>query len=243
MNTKKLFDELNETRAKISRIKLEKAKLFELEKKEKELWKILIRSTMFDKKIIWTISELMSRIEKEEYSPFRLEYKNKETLIEYIGVTECKNITEMKNVESIDKLSNKYIIVADEAHYIKKRHGDNYCYAVPIYDVLELSGSAKRDNKHHIFAKSNILFKFILDGINAIYPFSDIAGYSTCEFLEHKYVRDFIEYLFDLQVQNNGKQLSYDEMQVALNDFIVLKNKLDKPKQKIKELTAPGDNK
>lgn len=240
MNTKKLFDELNETRSRISKIKEGEAKLFELEKKEKELWKILVRSSLFDKKIIWTISELMSRIEKEDYVPFRLKYKNKKTLTEYIGITEYKNIIEMNDPKSIDKLPNKYIIVTDEIHYIEKRQGDNYCYAVPIYNVSELSGSDKRDNQHHTFAKSNILFKFILDGINAIYPFSDIASYSICEFSEHKYVRDYIEYLFDLQVQNNGKQLSYDEMQGVINNFIVLKNKLDKPKQKI--LTTTDGN-
>lgn len=45
--------------------------------------------------------------------------------------------------------------------------------------------------------------------------------------------KDFINYLFGLQVQNNGKHLTYDEMQVALNDF--LSKEKDKPKQKIKE--------
>ena len=52
---------------------------------------------------------------------------------------------------------------------------------------------------------------------------------------ENKYpeVKDFIEYLFALQVQNNGVRLNYEEMQKALNDFLELEK--DKPRQKIKE--------
>ncbi len=49
----------------------------------------------------------------------------------------------------------------------------------------------------------------------------------------HGYINKFMDYLFALQLSNNGKRLTYEEMQVALNDFLELEK--DKPKQKIKK--------
>ena len=67
--------------------------------------------------------------------------------------------------------------------------------------------------------------------------FDDYALDSTIlchtDFKNYEYVNEFIEYLFDLQVQNDGRQLTYEKMQKALNDFLELEK--DKPKQKIKE--------
>ena len=64
---------------------------------------------------------------------------------------------------------------------------------------------------------------------------------------ENKYpeAKDFINYLFELQIQNNGKHLTYEEMQKAMYDFLgkelqkamndFLELERNKPKQKIKE--------
>ena len=46
----------------------------------------------------------------------------------------------------------------------------------------------------------------------------------------YPYVNQFIDYLFELQLINDGKQLTYEEMVVALNKFLELEK--DKPKTK-----------
>ena len=50
---------------------------------------------------------------------------------------------------------------------------------------------------------------------------------------EYPEVKDFINYLFELQLQKNGGKLNLVEMETALNDF--LSKEKDKPKQRIKE--------
>ena len=59
------------------------------------------------------------------------------------------------------------------------------------------------------------------------------CGVCSCTFIDYPYINDFIKYLYILQVKNNGRHLTYEEMQEALNDFLELER--NKPKQKIKE--------
>ena len=65
----------------------------------------------------------------------------------------------------------------------------------------------------------NITFKSLVDKY-IIDNEQDVSKCCENTFEKYKYVTDFIEYLSDLQVQNNGSHLSYEEMQVALNDFL-----------------------
>ena len=47
-------------------------------------------------------------------------------------------------------------------------------------------------------------------------------------------VEDFIEYLFNLQVKNNGKRLKYEEMDKALDDFMEKAQEKPNTKRKLK---------
>ncbi len=52
---------------------------------------------------------------------------------------------------------------------------------------------------------------------------------------KYDYVNEFIDYLFELQLINDGKHLTYEEMEVALNNFLELEK--DNSKTKIKSLS------
>ena len=80
--------------------------------------------------------------------------------------------------------------------------------------------------------KVDIAFKALLSEYNVADILSK-EGICLYNFKDYQYINYFIKYLYILQVQNNGKHLTYEKMQVALNDF--LSKEKDKPKQKIKE--------
>ena len=78
--------------------------------------------------------------------------------------------------------------------------------------------------------KRMITFGFLLNnyGIRN----ESTATYSRYDFRDYDYVQDFIIYLFNLQVKNHGKHLTYDDMQKALNDFLELEKNVPKTKTK-----------
>ena len=70
--------------------------------------------------------------------------------------------------------------------------------------------------------KNNIVtFKYLRDeyNISAFYPLLKIIDFN---FENFEYIKDFIRYLIDLQIQNNGKRLTYEEMINAVYEFLNL---------------------
>ena len=84
--------------------------------------------------------------------------------------------------------------------------------------------------------KVDITFKQLLIKYNII-DFSNKGGICTYKFDEYPYnypyINDFIEYLFELQL-NNGKHLNYEEMQKALNDFLESEKQKEVKTSKVK---------
>ena len=78
--------------------------------------------------------------------------------------------------------------------------------------------------------KNFITFDFLLNNFGIRNACQAI--YSRYDFYDYPYVQNFIIYLFNLQVQNQGKTLTYDEMHKALNDFLALEETKTKTKKK-----------
>lgn len=216
MNSKELFDKLEVSSEKcdelLELIEIEKIKNYEL----RELVKSSLSFRTFD--TVQILADLISIKENDSYGVL---VSNKNTdlrgyrnvaiaISNYFGSSRA----ERKFAKSRKKLddSQDYIII----------YYSDMCHTDKDLNRLEYMTFRSLRNKYDLFNEYNG---------NTIYGVPNISCYN--DFVDYSYVYDFIEYLFDLQVQNNGKQLIYEEMQKALNDFLELEKGI--PKQKIKE--------
>ena len=149
----------------------------------------------------------------------------------YIGIADTENIEEFKTNEKdwrndgLDEFfqSKKgYEFIAKESEVVD---GDkkNIDTIVGYYDC--------KDNR---FNKEKVIFKFLLKEYNMenSYPVKS----SKYDFDDYDYVQKYIKYLFDLQLQRDGKQLTLEEMNKALDDFLKLEETKPKSKARTKEI-------
>ena len=139
-------------------------------------------------------------------------------------------------------LSNYYVFVSG----IVKANKENTCktvkdiYSMSVYDYFGV-GSCRidcddkfRDLWDNVTGGFDITFRCLwrrLDKSKStiLQNFLFDSNDNFMDSVTPKYMIRFIEYLFDLRVQRNGKQLTYEEMQKAMNDFLKLeKNKQNK---------------
>ena len=63
-----------------------------------------------------------------------------------------------------------------------------------------------------------------------------IGSINFCEFEAHPYIKEFITYLAEWQIENNGELLSKKDMHLAVNAFAsiydIIYSKKNKPKTK-----------
>ncbi len=134
------------------------------------------------------------------------------------GETYTPLFLEEKNNQVTNKLS--FLIVRanslDDAYH--KHHIDK---TIDIGSVIYRQYG--RIGKHAFNPyKANITFRYLLDknGINIVQNKNMLCEYN---FNDYPYVYEFLDYLFSLQLENNI-QLTSDEMEMAMNDFIKGKN-------------------
>ncbi len=197
-----------------------------VKQKKQGINELINKSATFDEYIIELITKLITLKEKEIYKPFlykeshTIKY-NRNTKAEdyYIGISSDWNLVNFirdENSSLIDFFDNKqgYEILYKKTD-ILQIDGNNESKIVDYYNY----DKDRLNNK-------TITFRFLLKKFN-------ISKLDTCmtsvyDFEDFDYVQDFITYLFELQYMNNGKKLTYDEMNYAFNNYISLSQKKDK---------------
>ena len=91
--------------------------------------------------------------------------------------------------------------------------------------ICEINCNAEEDLDEYY----QLTYQFLVDK----YEVKGVTYEQTIDFEEYSYIKDFIMYLAELQIEQNGKHLQYDEMIQAIADFC-RQNQI-KPKTKVKE--------
>ena len=189
--------------------------------------------------------ELMKEIEKNK-KPIS-EYDARDHILnEICRLSLCFNVTDITKILA-ELISNKeeesYIPLIFEVNDVKC---NKVIFAISKSNSEEVSNDENNQKLIHIDSisrndddlevdepyKKNITFKHLWQNYR-VRGLDEITRLCNNDFSNYEYVNKFLEYLFDLQVQNNGKHLTYEEMQAALNKFSELER--NKPKQKIKQ--------
>ncbi len=176
-----------------------------------EICDLINRSDMFDESLVFLIAELMSYKEGTHYSPFFYEEK-KPFFKGYYKNTIVGIAPDVVICDYIDNNKNN----------LKELFDNKTCYKVfnkgrgPAAYQIKDTKIGVYDFENTMNNKKYISFNFLLKGFN-------IQNYPTYyEFEDYKYVQDYINYLFELQLKNRGKHLTYEEMDKALDDFLNL---------------------
>ena len=207
-------------------------RLLVLSTKEHNLKNFINKCAIFDESIIFPISQLLSYKEKDKFMPIIYKrfiqcgiYPPTYSENTFIGIAPDRNITEfiMNKSENADRfigLELGYEIYQRTVGNVTKYRYDDAGWIMKDYNFSDYEKNDKR----------TITFGFLLKAFDISHSLP--TSFSHYDFNDYPYVQDFIVYLFNLQVKHHGKRLTYDEMNKALNDFIVLEE--TKPKVKIK---------
>lgn len=215
MNSNELYNQLEIVKNKydelLKLIEIEKNKNFELS----ELLKSCLSFRTFD--VINVIAELISIKENDSYA--------------VVFCNEDTNFTDYRKVGfAISKYFGDNKALRKYIRHLKSLNSSLYGTA----DYIDIYYNEHKKCDPNLQCLKYITFACLLNKYDllSIHSFNSTIKCQN-SFKNYEYVNDFIEYLFDLQVQKNGEHLTYEEMQKALDDF--LNKEKNKPKQKIKE--------
>ena len=204
MNSEELVKKINETDKIIE-------EYFKTIKENKELKDIFIRSAFFNGSYMATIiSKLISEKEGKHYVPIHLGTysKFKEGKPYLYGIVKQEKAMGF----------NKYNINEEENE--KLFHSDTF---IPFGAFLMSKGYTNPITFDCIFNKVNIPVR-IYSNANSEVIFSENKEYfgikCISKFEDRDYVNKYLELLFDIRVKENGRPLSYQEMDDALNKFL-----------------------
>ena len=208
-----------------------------------EIKQIIEKASTFNMNVIKFITELISIKENKLYTSFgivrviREPYRRKKLIDRQYKYKEysCAFVTleeEFKQLDNQEKL---------KSYFEKAAFFSDITYLGHLYSYESVS-SEKTDDYYDIYdfdmfdKTKNVIFYNVLDKKYDISHFNSHDDYMqvTNHFNWCEYVKNFIEYLFDLQVQNDGKQLTYEEMKKALNDFLELEKQKEVKASKVK---------
>lgn len=214
MNSKELLGKLDIAKEKcdelLELIENEQRKSYEL----RQILKSSLSFRTFD--VVHVLADLISIKENNSYG--LLIYNKKTELNNYrnIAIAISKyfgsNKAERKFAKSLKNIdeSQDYIII----------YYSDMCRCDKKLNRLEYMTFTSLLNKYDLFNEYYGKYYYNESKISC----------NNC-FEEFPYINFFIEYLFDLQVQNNGKHLTYEEMQIALNNFLELNKNNPKTKR------------
>ena len=188
-------------------------------KKYYDLCDLMNKSIVFDDKIVFILSDLMSYYEGVAYTPFVYSKTNvffrgyMEEL--FVGIAPEDNV--------INYIDGDTGVVGDniEKFFQQKRGievfklGTNTIGLESEDRIVEFYKFSEDENDKKVVA-----FPFILDRYNIkySYPFTITIN----NFDDFEYVQDFISYLFEIQLKNGGKMLDYNDMIKAMDDYLEL---------------------
>lgn len=256
MNLEELMDEI-ETREKTKKFFYDKynTAVNDLE----EIKQIKENSSLFDKSVIYIISELVSIKENKYYVPFIIRRVEKDFVYDGLGLFRKKLyryrssdyifIDTKDNLESLSDQKEIVNYVSNMLHFSDDKNlfvsqsyvSEAFLPSEKIKDALRfyVCDFNKDDKERKIrFLALNGPKK------NDKYCDGSIIFVRNC-FKDFNYVFTFIEHLFDLQVQNNGRQLTNLEMQLELNDFLESEKQKEvkASKVKVRKIKKPNNNK
>lgn len=160
------------------------------------------------------IAELISDKEKQPYEPLILDVHFSNGFSRKIFI--------------ISKSENKEDICCYQKEFYSEETinfcCDNY-YSIYIGSICYEDTHEKEFNSDHNLPQIDLTFSFLLYEQKIQLPVNNDCIESMCKFLGYEYIKNFVEYLFELQFKNNGKQLSYEEMHQAMIDFTMLRKK------------------
>jgi len=200
MNYDELLREINENEEKIAAIR---KRFSVLKNDKKKLSRLYISSAFFNLKDITTI------------------------IADYISYNENKPYTVL-NLKTSDPIYNSshYAICEEEKQEIllKKYNNENNKIINDNNDIILIDNYSydSLDTDKEKISNRNISFIFLWSKFNFNDLDFDFYDINLClsDFKGYEYVKDFIYYLFNLQIINNGRHLHYEELQKALQDYI-----------------------
>ena len=215
MNSKQLIEQINETDKLVE-------EYFEIIKKNKELKEIFIKSAFFNGSHIATIiSKLVSEKEGSTYIPVHLGTYNrfKEGKPYLYGIAKQEKAMDFAGYNNNDEDNERLFL------------NDSF---IPFGTFLMYKDYKNPITFDCIFNKANIPVRIFADSSNEVI-FSENKEYygikCLSKFNDRDYVNDYLELLFNIRVEQKGRELSYNEMDAALKYF------LNKEKEENKKLT------
>lgn len=219
MNSKELMDEIYCTAEELETVKSNlNTKMF-----------ILHESATFEAtKLCSLLAEMATIVENEAYVPINIKY-----YYECPGYYEC--------LRPARYVFLSYVVKAEVAQKCKTIDDINKLDYDDYFDIATAEFECRYGVGKEEYAKKNeydVTYQFLLEKLDrnqsSVFKsdilHSDYENKQLYQFEEHEYMKRFIEYLFELKVQNEGKKLSYKRMQKAMYDFLELEK--DKPKTK-----------
>ena len=209
-----------ELKNRLSEIKKEMSSYNKLKEEKHKLSEIYISSIYFNIiDIIRVLTRLIELKEKKKHYPIVTEEPVRSEIHGYFAGDKIQTFA----IVQADNYDEAFAKLTDYTHSSLINSGND--------NIIIIGGILYNTYHRNVFNSDelNITFKSLIDK----YTIDGEKDFSKCcenTFDKHKYENNFIEYLFDIQVQNNGKHLTYEEMQVALNNYLNLEK--NKPKTK-----------
>ena len=204
MNSQELVNQINETDKKIE-------EYFRVIKRNNELKDIFIKSAFFNGSYMATIiSKLISKKEGKHYIPVHLGTysKFKEGKPYLYGIAKQEKTIDFNNYNSTDEDNEKVF------------YSDSF---IPFGAFLMYKDYSNPITFDCIFNKVNIPVRVFCNS-NSEVIFSENKEYYGIKcinkFEDRDYVNKYLELLFDMRVKENGRKLSYQEMDDALTEFL-----------------------
>lgn len=188
-------------------------------KKYLEISNILDKYSSFDVNIIGPVlADLMTKIEGKKYIFYNLEYNG----IFNRNVVDYKKKAVFISKESERKELEAACVIKPEALFSDYKQ---YCLLDSYNDYGENIVTV-----YKCYNKSNLVGDLCLK-IELEFPYLDF---------QKSYVKDFIDYIIDIKIKNDIKDISKEELELFLAEFLknyeVCDNPLPKKKKKVKNI-------
>lgn len=198
---------------------------------------------MLDGRVICLISKLISEMEEENYSTFKITHRGFCGVFGYVGIMKDRLISKLEKLRSEDgtisdeiMFGEKTIIDAIDENFVLIGHilnfvSDKSC----VFDIEVVNdpskifdfGSINTLGSHYYIGKRGFLgYLGFHEGMSISFTFDKWrdapihdAGFYHTVFKDKEYINEFVSYLLSKQM-DKGKPLNYEEMEKGLSEFL-----------------------